>query len=200
MVLDDQASDPVPVLSGVPQGQVLGSVLFLIFINYLPENIRSPVRLFADDCVLYPHNDCQILQDDLNSLAQWESDWQMKFNVAKCHSMRVTRHLPENQMQFEYSLHQQKWNIPPNILELLLQTIRLGSTCFRNATKTMGFLWHNLALAPRHTKEVAYKTGGGVVQWLWRRISDQGVPGSNPGRCTFRCGLEQVTFTLFSTG
>ena len=34
-----------------------------------------------------------------------------------------------------------------------------------------------------------------MAQWLGRRISDQGVPGSNPGRCTFRCGLEQVTWT-----
>ena len=98
VVLDGQASDPVPVLSGVPQGSVLGPVLFLIFINDLPNNIRSSVRLFADDCVLYGNiktlTDCQILQDDLNSLGQWETDWQMKFNVAKCHSMRVTRHLP----------------------------------------------------------------------------------------------------------
>ena len=39
-----------------------------------------------------------------------------------------------------------------------------------------------------------------MAQWLGRRISDQGVPGSNPGRCTFRCGLEQITFTLLSTG
>ena len=52
VVLDGQASDPVPVLSGVPQDLVLGPVLFLIFINDLPENIRSSVRLFADDCVL----------------------------------------------------------------------------------------------------------------------------------------------------
>ena len=52
-VLDGQASDLVPVLSGVPQGLVLGPVLFLIFINDLPDNIRSSVRLFADDCVLY---------------------------------------------------------------------------------------------------------------------------------------------------
>ena len=112
VVLDGQASDPVPVLSGVPQGSVLGPVLFLIFINDLPENIRSSVRLFADDCVLYRNikspTDCQILQDDLNSLAQWEADWQMKSNVAKCHSMRVTRHPPDKHIQFEYTLHQQR--------------------------------------------------------------------------------------------
>ena len=44
------------------------------------------------------------------------------------------------------------------------------------------------------------RKGGGVVQWLGRRISDQGVPGSNPGRCTFRCGIEHVTFTWLSSG
>ena len=53
LVLDGQASDPVPALSGVPQGSVLGPILFLIFINNLPDNIRSSVRMFADDCVLY---------------------------------------------------------------------------------------------------------------------------------------------------
>ena len=46
-------------------------------------------------------------REGLSSLAQWETDWQMKFNVAKCHSMRVTRHLPSNQIHFNYSLHQQ---------------------------------------------------------------------------------------------
>ena len=111
MVLDGHASDPVPVLSGVPQGSVLGPVLFLIFINDLPDNIRSSVRLFADDCVLYRNVksplDCQILQDDLNSLAKWEMDWQMKFNVSKCHSMRVTRLHPSRHIDFNYTLHQQ---------------------------------------------------------------------------------------------
>ena len=168
VVLDGQASDPVPVLSGVPQGSVLGPVLFLIFINDLPDNIRSSVRLFADDCVLYRNIkspiDCQILQDDLNSLSQWETDWQMKFYVAKCHSMRVTRHLPDKQILFDYTLHQQK-------LEQVQSAKYLGLTITDNldwgqhvseisckATKTMGFLWRNLALATRHTKEVAYKT------------------------------------------
>ena len=104
VVLDGQASDPVPVQSGAPKGSVLGPVLFLIFINDLPDNIRSSVRLFADDGVLYRTKipiDCQILQDDLNNLAQRETDWQMKFNVAKCHSMRVTRHLPDKHILFD---------------------------------------------------------------------------------------------------
>ena len=123
VVLDGQASDPVPVLSGVPQCSVLRPVLFLIFINDLLDNIRSSVRLFADECVLYRNIkspiDFQILQDDLNSLAQWETDWQMKFNVAKCHSMSVTRHFSDKHILFNYTLHQQKYNrfSLPNILE-----------------------------------------------------------------------------------
>ena len=111
VVLDGQASDLVPVVSGVPQGSVLGPVLFLIFINDLLDNIRSSVRLFADDCVLYRNihslQDCLALQEDLTSLGQWEADWQMKFNVAKCHSMRVIRHQHHKQILFDYSLHNQ---------------------------------------------------------------------------------------------
>ena len=167
VVLDGQASDPVPVLSGVPQGSVLGPVLFLIFINDLPENIRSSVRLFADDCVLYRNieypTDCQILQDDLNSLAQWEADWQMKFNVAKCHSMRVTRHPPDKHIHFEYTLHQQRLEQAQSAKYLgitISDDLDWGqhiSEISSKATKTLGFLRHNLAFAPRHTKEVAYK-------------------------------------------
>ena len=57
------------------------------------DNIRSSVRLFADDCVLYRNIrssvDCEILREDLNSLARWESDWQMKFKVAKYYNMKI---------------------------------------------------------------------------------------------------------------
>ena len=78
VVLDGQASDPVPVLSGVPQGSDLGPILFLIFINDLLDNIKSSVCLFADDCVLYRNihslQDCLILQEDLDSLGLWEAD------------------------------------------------------------------------------------------------------------------------------
>ena len=94
-----------------PQGSVLGPVLFLIFINDLLDNIRSSVCLFTNDCVLYRSihslQDCLTLQEDLTSLGQWEADWQMKFNIAKCHSMRVTRHQHLKQILFDYSLHNQ---------------------------------------------------------------------------------------------
>ena len=159
VVLNGQASDPVPVLSGVPQGLILGPVLFLsmIFRKISGHLFAS----FADNCVLYRNiespMDCQILQDDLNSLAQWETDWQMKFNVAKCHSMRVTRHPPDKHIKFDYTLHQQR-------LEQVQSAKYLGITISDDldwgqhiseisakATKTLGFLRYNLAFAPRHT-------------------------------------------------
>ena len=51
--------------------------------------------------------DRSILQEDLTSLGQWEADWQMKFNVAKCHAMRVTWHQHHRRILFDYSLHKQ---------------------------------------------------------------------------------------------
>ena len=157
------------MLSGVQQkGSVLGQILILIFMNDLPDNIRSFVRLFPDDCVLhrniYSIQDGFILQEDHTSLVQWEADWQMKFNMAKCHSMRVTPHQHHKQILFDYSLHN-------HILENVQSEKYLGKTISDNmdwgqhiseisskATETLGFLRRNLAFAPRSTKEVAYKT------------------------------------------
>ena len=106
-MLDGVCSDPAPVLSCVPQGSVLGPILFLIFINDLPDNKNSTVLLFADDCVLYRNirrsEDKQLLQDDLEKLALWEEAWLMKFNVAKFLSMRVTRHPPHKQIVHGYT-------------------------------------------------------------------------------------------------
>ena len=74
--------------------------------------IRFSVRLFAYDYVMYRNkysiHYCLTLKEDITSLGQWEADWQMKFNVAKCHSMRVTRrHQHHKHILFDYSLHNQ---------------------------------------------------------------------------------------------
>ena len=52
VVLEDEESGSVPVTSGVPQGSVLGQILFLVYINYLPDELSSQVRLFADDTAM----------------------------------------------------------------------------------------------------------------------------------------------------
>ena len=95
VVIEGKASDWVPVTSGVPQGTVLGPLLFLTFINDIPTGITSKLRLFADDCLMYRSisspQDSVNLQHDIDRLHQWSLDWQMKFNTDKCHLMRLTR-------------------------------------------------------------------------------------------------------------
>ena len=79
--------------SGVPQGTVLGPLLFLLCINDLPQSVRSSVRLFAADCLIYKTisslDDTITLQGDLDSLHKWRSCWGMSFNVTKCNIMRL---------------------------------------------------------------------------------------------------------------
>ena len=78
----------------MPQGTVLGPLLFLCHINDLPERVTSQIRLLADDCLLYrPINspqDHQTLQQDLDNLQIWADDWGMKFNAKKCY-LRSTK-------------------------------------------------------------------------------------------------------------
>ena len=167
VVIDGVNSDPAPVLSGVPQGSVLGPILFLIFIHDLPDNINSTVRLFADDCVLYRNIrrsvDQQILQNDLNILAQWVEAWLMKVNVAKCHSLRVTKHPLPKQIVHDYSLHNQVLENVSSAKYLgITITDDLGWSQYINnvtskATRTLGFLRRNLTLAPKETKVAAYQ-------------------------------------------
>ena len=79
VVVEREKSHSVHVDSGMPQGTVLGPLLFLCHINDLPERVNSQIRLFADDCLLYrPINSPQVhktLQRDLNNLQIWADDW-----------------------------------------------------------------------------------------------------------------------------
>lgn len=81
------------MISGVPQGTILGPLCFLLYINDLPKKVESSIKLFADDCKVYrsikTKDDCYALQHDLNRLSAWTQDWLLQFSVEKCSVLRV---------------------------------------------------------------------------------------------------------------
>ena len=164
VVVGGEHSDWVGVESGVPQGTVLGPLLFLAYINDLPDELQSTARLFADDCIIYTSvksaNDSLKLQNDLNKLTLWEKKWQMSFNAKKCFLLRIpcskspiiTQYTLGNSILQEVTSHtylgvdiQQdlKWDTHIN---------RVTTT----ANKTLGFIRRNLYSCTRDTKSNAY--------------------------------------------
>jgi hypothetical protein len=124
VVVNGISSNTVPVTLGVPQGTVLGPILFLIYINDFPEYLsHSKLRLFADDSIIYrdikTQDDCLKLQQDLDSAARWEADWLMAFHPDKCTKLTIS---PKKQsIQHNYILHN-------HILESVTSAKYLGIT------------------------------------------------------------------------
>ena len=105
VMVKGKASGWSEVSSGVPQGSVLGPLLFLIFINDLPDVVKSSMKIFADDTKVY-HTvstlpDIQELQDDIDALQTWSQNWQLPFNTKKCKLM----HLGHRNDAHQYSMH-----------------------------------------------------------------------------------------------
>ena len=95
VVVNGALSSNENVISGVPQGSVLGPLLFIIYINDLPDSIKSSVKIFADDTKVYRKiddiSDMHILQEDLNSLQKWAHTWQMNFHPQKCKVLKINK-------------------------------------------------------------------------------------------------------------
>lgn len=93
VVLNGINSEWVDVTSGVPQGSVLGPILFIIFINDLDDGVLSKILKFADDTKMMgsvrSEEDVKVLRDDLAKLFKWSEVWQMKFNIDKCKIMHI---------------------------------------------------------------------------------------------------------------
>ena len=95
VVINGESSECKDVTSGIPQGSVLGPLLFVIFINDLPDQVKSDMYLFAGDTKVFRRistkEDEEILQEDINEMLKWADKWQREFHPDKCVKMSITR-------------------------------------------------------------------------------------------------------------
>lgn len=166
VVVDGESSNMTQVCSGVPQGTVLGPLLFLLFINDLPDQVSpgTTIRLFADDCLIYRQiksaHDQNLLQKDLMALNEWAEAWGMKFNPKKCNILRISRsrspytqiYLMGNEILQEK--HDAKY-LGITISDKLDWSSHV-SVLAKKASNTLSFVRRNLKYCPKESKQLAY--------------------------------------------
>ena len=166
VVLDGVSSPRCPVLSGVPQGTVLGPTLFSIYINDLPEAIlHSSVKLFADDCIMYKaiHTpaDTEKLQQDLCALQDWQHNWLMRLNASKCFVMSIS-HPRRNKITTSYKVHNhflspvEHYKYLGIIIQSDLKWHKHIQSITSKANQTLALLKRNLKIPSTQLRERAY--------------------------------------------
>ena len=167
VIVDGESSERAPVLSRVPQGTVLGPLLFLIYIRNMPSQVSKGtcIRLFVDDCLVYWRiqnaNNHTILQQDLDSLHNWAVHWGMTCNPSKCYIMHITRGRRLDKF----------YQMCGTILGTITQTQYLRVTISddlhwhqqtnlvaKKANTTLHMISRNLRYCPRKTWSLAYCT------------------------------------------
>ena len=145
----------------------MGPLLFLLYINDLPQSIRSQTRLFADDCLIYHtiqnQSDHQVLQDDLKQLETWQQQWLMQFNPSKCTVIRMTSPRRKPKI-FDYTLCGQTLNpvdsnpyLGVELTRTMSWNLHIDNTV-KKANSVMGLIKRNLYDAPKNTKALAYQS------------------------------------------
>ena len=150
------------ILSGIPQGSVLGPLLFILFINDLPQCLNSTVKMFADDLKLIANSsDKAVVDDDLKSLEEWERNWLLEFNTSKCKVM----HLEFNDNErLEYVLDDKVLN--ETVQEKDLGVLTSGTllwndqieSCVSKANQMICWISRNLISRERSLMLRVYKT------------------------------------------
>ena len=166
IVCEGKSSTSSPVKSRVPQGTVLGPLLFLLYINDLPDNLQSSVKLFADDALLYgviaSDTDCDRLQEYLRKLEQWQNQWQMQFNPSKCKVLYISNKRSPPVKKFPLcgvELEQVEEITYLGItLTSKLKWDQHASSVSSKASKVLGVVRRNLHICPRLVRKTAYKT------------------------------------------
>jgi hypothetical protein len=160
-VIGGEQSNKAVVESEVPQGTVLGHLLFLCHINDLQECVKSEVCLFADDCLLYRQiknrEDHILLQKDLTCQEEWAQKWAMRFNAKKCY-VRSIKGNSSCLCNLDKTVLQQVTEIP--YLGILLSedlgwSKHIAKTASK-ASSTLGFVRRNLKNCLISCRKTAY--------------------------------------------
>lgn len=163
-----QVSDLGSVNSGVPQGSVLGPLLFLVYINDITSCVHESVgiRLFADDCLLYraveSTDDQTTLNNSLNAISNWCDKWGMKLNETKTVFMRITN--KKFPLLYDYSIngsqiaHTNSFKyLGVTFTNNLTWSTHIDTIC-ASARRKLGLLRHKLKKSPPDVKLLAYNT------------------------------------------
>ena len=168
VLVNNSPSSWSDVLSGIPQGSVLGPVLFIIFINDMPTETLCPIKLFADDAKLYhkinSEEDCQKIQEDLNRLQSWAKKWQLRFHPQKCTVLSLGR----NRYEYEYHMVSANEVVPldkPDYEKDLGVLIDRGLTfeehinhIVKKANRLTGLMWRSFSYVDKKVFVTLYKS------------------------------------------
>ena len=149
VVINGESSPWVPVTSGVPQGSVLGPILFIMYINDLDVGLNNIISKFADDTkignAIISEEDRIKLQDDLNKITEWSTKWQMPFNINKCQILQVG----SANKKYEYNMMGQNIATTPTVKDLgvtISTNLKFSQQCneaAKKANRMLGFIKRN---------------------------------------------------------
>jgi len=165
VVVNGSYSSWLPVRSGVPQGSVLGPLLFIIYVNDIYSVIHhSRHGMFADDLALYREvctlTDCELLQGDLSNVSSWSQRWQLKLNWSKCEAISITN--KRNPLSFSYTVdcHPIQWSPQVHYLGVIFDShLKWSAQCHRvasKATRVLNILRRSLFNCHSVVKSLAY--------------------------------------------